>query len=49
VRGHPIVGTEHLFLAMTKQSTDSFARRLLDEVDATESLRSWIEAAIGEE
>ena len=48
VRGHPIVGTEHLLLAMMRQSTDAFARRLLDEVGATDSLRSRIEAAIGE-
>lgn len=48
VRGHRIVGTEHLLLAMTRQSTDAFARRLLDEVGATEQLRSRIEAAIGD-
>ena len=48
VRGHPIVGTEHLLLAMTRQSTDAFARRLLDEVGATDSLRSRLEATIGE-
>jgi len=47
-RGHPIVGTEHLLLAMTRQSPDAFARRLLDEVGATEQLRSRIEEAIGE-
>lgn len=47
-RGHRIVGTEHLLLAMTRQSTDAFARRLLDEVGATEPLRSRIEAAIGD-
>jgi ATP-dependent Clp protease ATP-binding subunit ClpA len=47
-RGHTIVGTEHLLLAMTRQSEDSFARRLLDEVGATQPLRSRIEAAIGE-
>lgn len=47
-RGHSIVGTEHLLLAMTRTSPDAFARRLLDEVGATESLRSRIEAAIGE-
>jgi ATP-dependent Clp protease ATP-binding subunit ClpA len=46
-RGHAIVGTEHVLLAMTSQSDDSFARRLLDEVGATESLRSRIEDAIG--
>lgn len=46
-RGHGLVGTEHLLLAMTRQSTkDSFARRLLDEVDATDALRSRIEAVI---
>jgi ATP-dependent Clp protease ATP-binding subunit ClpA len=47
-RGHAFVGTEHLLLAMTRQTEDSFARRLLDEVGATQSLRSRIEAAIGE-
>jgi ATP-dependent Clp protease ATP-binding subunit ClpA len=47
-RGHAFVGTEHVLLAMTRQSNDSFARRLLDEVGATEPLRSRIEAAIGE-
>lgn len=48
VRGHPIVGTEHLLLAMTRQSADAFARRLLDDVGATEQLRARIEDAIGE-
>jgi ATP-dependent Clp protease ATP-binding subunit ClpA len=48
-RGHALVGTEHVLLAMTRQSPDSFARRLLDEVGATEPLRAQIEAAIGEE
>lgn len=47
-RGHAVVGTEHLLLAMTRQSDDAFARRLLDEAGATESLRSRIEAVIGE-
>ena len=47
VRGHPIVGTEHLLLAMTRQSPDAFARRLLDELGATEQLRARIEEAIG--
>jgi ATP-dependent Clp protease ATP-binding subunit ClpA len=47
-RGHAIVGTEHLLLAMTRQSEDSFARRLLDEVGATGPLRTRIEGAIGE-
>ncbi|HET6616491.1 MAG TPA: Clp protease N-terminal domain-containing protein [Gemmatimonadota bacterium] len=46
-RGHSIVGTEHLLLAMINQSTDSFARRLLDEVGATEPLRTRIENVIG--
>jgi hypothetical protein len=32
---------------MTRQSPDSFARRLLDEVGATERLRARIETAIG--
>jgi ATP-dependent Clp protease ATP-binding subunit ClpA len=47
-RGHTIIGTEHLLLAMTRQSEDSFARRLLDEVGVTQSLRARIEAVIGE-
>jgi ATP-dependent Clp protease ATP-binding subunit ClpA len=47
-RGHAFVGTEHLLLAMTRQSDDAFARRLLDEVGVAESLRSRIEAVIGE-
>ena len=47
-RGHSVVGTEHLLLAMTRQSNDAFARRLLDEVGATESLRARIEAVIGD-
>jgi ATP-dependent Clp protease ATP-binding subunit ClpA len=46
-RGHGIVGTEHLLLAMTRQSEDSFARRLLDEAGATQPLRSRIEEVIG--
>jgi ATP-dependent Clp protease ATP-binding subunit ClpA len=45
-RGHIVIGTEHLLLAMTRQSEDSFARRLLDEVGATQRLRARIEAAI---
>jgi ATP-dependent Clp protease ATP-binding subunit ClpA len=48
-RGHAMVGTEHLLLAMTRQSEDSFARRLLDEVGATGTLRTRIEAVIGED
>ena len=40
-RGHGIVGTEH------RQSEESFARRLLDEVGATEPLRAHIEDVIG--
>jgi ATP-dependent Clp protease ATP-binding subunit ClpA len=46
-RGHALAGTEHVLLAMTQQSKDSFARRLLDEVGATEPLRARIEDAIG--
>jgi hypothetical protein len=46
-RGHAIVGTEHVLLAMTRQPEDSFARRLLDEVGATDDLRSRIESVIG--
>ena len=40
---------EHVLLAMTRQSEDSFARRLLDEVGATQPLRARIEAAIGQD
>jgi ATP-dependent Clp protease ATP-binding subunit ClpA len=47
-RGHAFVGTEHLLLAMTRQTEDSFARRLLDEAGATEPLRVRIESIIGE-
>lgn len=47
-RGHAIVGTEHVLLAMTRQTEDSFARRLLDEAGATQNVRSRIEAVIGE-
>ncbi len=46
-RGHAVAGTEHLLLAMTRQSDDSFARRLLDEVGATQPLQDRIEEAIG--
>jgi ATP-dependent Clp protease ATP-binding subunit ClpA len=45
-RGHVFVGTEHVLLAMTRQSDDSFARRMLDEVGATDSVRSRIESII---
>jgi streptomycin 6-kinase len=38
----------HVLLAMTRQSDDAFARRLLDEVGATEALRTRIEAIISE-
>jgi len=48
-RGRAVVGTEHLLLAMTRQSDHAFARRLLDEIGATELLRSRIEAVIGED
>ena len=47
-RGHAFVGTEHLLLAMTLKTEDSFARRLLDEAGATQTLRSRIESVIGE-
>jgi ATP-dependent Clp protease ATP-binding subunit ClpA len=46
-RGHGFVGTEHVLLAMTRQSDDSFARRLLDEAGVTHTLRSRIESVIG--
>ena len=42
-----MAGTEHVLLAMTRQSEDGFARRLLDDVGATEALRSRIEGLIG--
>lgn len=48
MRGHPVVGTEHVLLAMTYQSDEAFSRRLLDDVGATAPLRSRIEASIGE-
>ncbi|HJX46499.1 MAG TPA: Clp protease N-terminal domain-containing protein [Gaiellaceae bacterium] len=48
VRGHGFVGTEHVLLAMTRQSDGSFARRLLDEAGVTETLRTRIESVIGE-
>ena len=48
VRGHAVVGTEHVLLAMTRQDEGSFARRLLDEVGVTQTLRSRIESVIGE-
>jgi len=46
-RGHRLIGTEHVLLAMTRQSDGSFARRLLDEVGATDALHARIEDAIG--
>jgi ATP-dependent Clp protease ATP-binding subunit ClpA len=47
-RNHGIVGTEHLLLAMIRQSSDSsFARRLLDEAGATEELRRRLEEVLG--
>jgi ATP-dependent Clp protease ATP-binding subunit ClpA len=48
VRGHAFVGTEHLLLAMTRQTEDSFARRLFDEIAVTNVLRSRVELVIGE-
>jgi len=48
VRGHGFIGTEHILLAMTRQSPESSARRALDEVGATNSLRLHIEGVIGE-
>jgi hypothetical protein len=42
-----MVGTEHVLLAMIRQSDDSFARRLLDEAGATDELRRRIEELIG--
>jgi len=41
------VDTEHVLLAMVRQNDDSFGRRLLDEVGATEELRRRIEELIG--
>jgi ATP-dependent Clp protease ATP-binding subunit ClpA len=47
-RNHGIVGTEHLLLAMIRQSSDSsVARRLLDEAGATEELRRRLEEVLG--
>jgi len=40
---HACTGNEHVLLAMVRQSDSSFARRLLDEVGATEELSRWIE------
>jgi ATP-dependent Clp protease ATP-binding subunit ClpA len=49
-RGHSIVGTEHLLLAMTRQSPErSLARRVLDEAGVTNDVRARIEAVIGED
>jgi ATP-dependent Clp protease ATP-binding subunit ClpA len=48
-RGHAFAGTEHLLLAMTQQSDEAFARRLLDEIGATAELQTRIEAVIGTE
>ena len=48
-RGHGIVGTEHLLLALVQGGEGSFARRLLDELGVTDAIRARIEAAIGEE
>jgi ATP-dependent Clp protease ATP-binding subunit ClpA len=45
--GHAMVGTEHVLLAMTRQSGNSFARRLLDEVGVTAEVRARIEDSIG--
>jgi ATP-dependent Clp protease ATP-binding subunit ClpA len=47
-RGHAFVGTEHVLLAMTRQTEGSFARRLLDEAGVTQTLRARIESVIGE-
>ena len=48
-RGHAFAGTEHLLLAMTRQSDEALARRLLDEIGATAELQTRIEAVIGRE
>jgi ATP-dependent Clp protease ATP-binding subunit ClpA len=45
--GHAVVGTEYVLLAMTRQSDDSFARRLLDELGATDALCRRLEDEIG--
>jgi ATP-dependent Clp protease ATP-binding subunit ClpA len=47
-RGHGLVGTEHVLLALTRLSDDSLAHRLLDDLGVTESVRTRVEAAIGE-
>ena len=48
-RGHGIVGTDHLLLALVQGGEGSFARRLLDELGVNETIRARIEAAIGGE
>lgn len=47
VRGHSLIGTEHLLLALTRAEEDAFARRLLDELAVTEQIRARIESVIG--
>jgi ATP-dependent Clp protease ATP-binding subunit ClpA len=46
-RGHGIVGTEHLLLAMTRQSENSLARRILHDAGVDEDLGARVEAIIG--
>jgi ATP-dependent Clp protease ATP-binding subunit ClpA len=47
-RDHGFVGTEHLLLALVRSNANSsFARRVLDDVGATEAIRARIEAVIG--
>ena len=46
-RGHELVGTEHVLLAMTRQSDESLARRLLNEAGVTEDLQARVESVIG--
>ena len=46
-RGHALVGTEHVLLAMTRQSDEASACRVLDEAGATADLRARAEGIIG--
>jgi ATP-dependent Clp protease ATP-binding subunit ClpC len=46
-RGHRLIGTEHLLLALALTNGGSFARRLLDELAVTDEIRRRVEDAIG--
>ena len=47
LRGHALIGTEHLLLALARTNDGSFARRLLDELGVTDAVRQRIEEVIG--